>query len=201
LSESWGRAAEKSGKRSPLRILWDLSQEFGRSRNVGVWTFVLGIGALWIALPPGGLPDFPRERFPDAVVARNQSVLTPATGLPRVLTSDQWADYLIFHFYPRQKVFFDGRSDFYGPGVGSDYQELLSAGRDWRIVLDRYRFDLALLPTDWPLGSLLAMDPGWRVLDRDSSTVLLAHEDNPLKSNGITADVHCVSEVHEAVRR
>ena len=32
----------------------------------------------------------------------------------RLLTTDQWGDYIIYCFYPRQKVFMDGRSDFYG---------------------------------------------------------------------------------------
>src|SRR5258708_2009594 len=42
-------------------------------------------------------------------------------GSSRVLTTDQWGDYLIFRNYPRQRVFVDGRSDFYGPGVGGQY--------------------------------------------------------------------------------
>ena len=42
----------------------------------------------------------------------------------RVLTTDQWADYLIY-INPAQKVFIDGRSDFYGPEVGNDYLRLI----------------------------------------------------------------------------
>ena len=66
--------------------------------------------------------------------------------MPRILTSDQWADYLIFRLYPRQRVFFDGRSDFFGPAIGSDYRKLLAGEKSWRELLDRYQFDLALLP-------------------------------------------------------
>ena len=62
-------------------------------------------------------------------VERNLQQLAPAAAMPRILTSDQWADYLIFRLYPQQRVFFDGRSDFFGPAIGSDYRKLL-VGRE-----------------------------------------------------------------------
>jgi hypothetical protein len=102
--------------------------------------------------------------------------LTPPAAAPRVLTSDQWADYLIFRLYPRQRVFFDGRSDFFGPQLGADYRSLLAAGPGWRAVLERYRFDLALLPHDWPLSTMLDREPGWRRIYADRLGVLYARE-------------------------
>jgi hypothetical protein len=75
------------------------------------------------------------------------------------------------------RVFFDGRSDFYGPAIGADYQELLSAGPRWREAFDRYRFEAALLPPDWPLGRILEREPGWRIVDRDQDAVLLLRGD------------------------
>jgi hypothetical protein len=94
--------------------------------------------------------------------------------MPRILTSDQWADYLIFRLYPRQRVFFDGRSDFYGAALGADYRKLLVAERPWREVIDRYGFELALLPHDWPLSTTLDREPGWRRVYEDRVGVLFA---------------------------
>ena len=94
--------------------------------------------------------------------------------MPRILTSDQWADYLIFRLYPQQRVFFDGRSDFFGPAIGSDYRKLLSGESPWRELLDRYQFDLALLPHDWALSTALEREPGWRLVYRDPVAVLYA---------------------------
>jgi hypothetical protein len=96
--------------------------------------------------------------------------------MPHVLTSDQWANYLIFRLYPRQRVFFDGRSDFFGPAIGSDYRKLLSGESPWRELLDRYQFDLALLPHDWALSTALEREPGWRLVYRDSVAVLFARD-------------------------
>ncbi len=38
----------------------------------------------------------------------------------RLLTTDQWGDYLIY-LNPQQKVYVDGRSDFYGQEIGNEY--------------------------------------------------------------------------------
>jgi len=96
--------------------------------------------------------------------------------MPRILTSDQWADYLIFKLYPRQRVFFDGRSDFFGPVLGGDYRSLMSADRGWRELMSLYGFELALLPHDWPLSTVLEREPGWRLVYADRAGVLLARE-------------------------
>jgi len=111
-------------------------------------------------------------------VERNLAQLT-RPAMPRVLTSDQWADYLIFRLYPQQRVFIDGRSDFFGPAIGADYRELLSAEGSWRRLLDRYEFELALLPGDSALSTLLASEPGWRQVYRDRVAVLYARDAGP----------------------
>jgi hypothetical protein len=85
----------------------------------------------------------------------------------RVLTMDQWADYLIYQSYPAQRVFVDGRSDFYGRAVGGDYLRLMELGAGWRPLLDKWRFDVALVPATWPLAEILKTDPGWRLVDQD----------------------------------
>ncbi len=58
--------------------------------------------------------DFPSVMFPTAMVHQHAGLI--ASG--RLLTPDQWGDYIIYSFYPRQKVYVDGRSDFYGEKLG-----------------------------------------------------------------------------------
>ena len=67
----------------------------------------------------------PERSFPTAMVHQNAELLQS----DRLLTTDQWADYLIYCFYPRQKVFVDGRSDFYGETLGNQYLHLLQGGQ------------------------------------------------------------------------
>src|SRR6185503_6158179 len=139
---------ESGAARSAARVLWNLSQEFGRWRSITPWLAVLGAAALFAAIPRNVATGFPAKKFPVDAVARNAGFFA-AAQMPRILTSDQWADYLIYRLYPRQRVFFDGRSDFYGPALGGEYRELQTAGAGWREALRRHGFERALLPRDW----------------------------------------------------
>ena len=168
----WVRLVSCSDGRSPLRIFWEVAQEFGRHPRVTVW-LPLSAALVMVAAPSVGFPD---TVFPVQAVERNLQRLTPIAAMPRVLTSDQWADYLIYRLYPQQRVFFDGRSDFFGPAIGSDYRKLLAGERPWRELLDRYQFDLALLPHDWALSTALDREPEWRLVYQDSVAVLYARE-------------------------
>ena len=153
-------------------LLGDWRRNSGAPARMSVWLPVVAAVAV-LAAPAVGFPD---SIFPVAAVERNLGQLTPRAAMPRVLTSDQWADYLIFRLYPQQRVFFDGRSDFFGAAIGSDYRKLLAGEKPWRELLERYQFDLALLPHDWALSTSLDREPGWHRVYEDAVAVLYAHE-------------------------
>jgi hypothetical protein len=192
----WGLAALRSARHIPLfavaaapviagecarwwqaraDVVWDLGRDLGRWRP-SVWLPALAGLALTIA-PHLASAGFPPARFPVAAVERHASVLAPDGRMPRILTSDQWADYLIYRLYPGQRVYFDGRSDFYGPELGQDYRVLLSASAGWRELVGRNRFQIALLPRDWPLSTILDREPNWVRLDEDAVSVLFVERE------------------------
>ena len=124
------------------------------------WPAVFALAILLVgALPVKWPMDFPDSRFPVSLVKRHSERLRAG----RLLTTDQWADYLIYRFYPSQRVFFDGRSDFYGAELGREYMRVSGGAHDWRQILERYRFDNALVPAGWSLASLLKEDRGLAV--------------------------------------
>ena len=168
----WARVASGASGRAGWRIFWDLAQEFGRRPRASVWLPLSA--ALVVAAAPA--VTFPDKVFPVQAVEGNVLRLAPSASMPRILTSDQWGDYLIYRLYPRQRVFFDGRSDFFGPVIGADYQKLLAGESPWRELLDRYQFELALLPHDWALSTALELVPGWRKVYEDGVAVLYARE-------------------------
>jgi len=172
LAGRWAQRAEQAPARSALRVLWESSQALGERWRVTVWMPLLGALAVLAVLPAAGLADFPEQFFPAAAVNHNSGLLA-SSAAARILTSDQWGDYLIYRLYPRTRVFYDGRSDFYGDAIGEDYRTLLLARRRSREVMTRYGFTAALLPLDWPLGQILERDPDWRVAYRDRQAVLL----------------------------
>ncbi|HLK19396.1 MAG TPA: hypothetical protein VKT81_10580 [Bryobacteraceae bacterium] len=169
LSGWWQRAAAERSKGSVLRILHQLGQDIIPSfRWLSIWPALVVLALIAIDQPIKWPTDFPTEAFPVAMVHQNAAFLQSG----RLLTPDQWGDYLIYCYYPRQRVFVDGRSDFYGEALGKEYLHLLQGSYDWRAILKRHGFDRALLPVDWPLTAILKLDASWRVLQDDGKAIL-----------------------------
>lgn len=166
-SELW--RCVRHGAGSVLGVIRQIGEDMRRNARGASLMPAACVAALALTGAPMRWPaDFPDVKFPVALASRNAERLAAA----RVFTTDQWGDYLLYRFYPRQRVFIDGRSDYYGPVLGRLYLKTALANPGWPEVLDRYRITLVLAPRDWPLSWALARDPGWRRLDRDRLAVL-----------------------------
>jgi len=165
----WAAWASRQRKSSVGHILYQMGEDLRFSfRRISLWPVAL-VAALAVLDAPIPWPkDFPAEGFPVAMVHRNEALLESG----RVLTSDQWGDYLIYALHPKVKVFVDGRSDFYGEALGQDYLHMLQGRYDWETQLDRYGFHVALIPVDWPLASLLKRSARWVVVQDDARAIL-----------------------------
>lgn len=165
----WNHWAAKAKSGSLFSTFDRMASDFAPNlRRTSVWCFAAVAVLAMLGAPLPWPKDFPSQLFPTAIVHRHAAELAGA----RVLTTDQWADYLIFVNYPRQRVFVDGRSDFYGPQIGNQYLRLMQGQWDWEQILKRNDFDLALLPVEWPLSSMLKQDPKWRVVEDDGQAVM-----------------------------
>jgi len=150
------------------------------SRNGGL-PIVVCICFLFLLLlnAPGirAATGFPRDQFPVAAVPVIQSLPSQA----RLFAPDKFGGYLIYKFNGLRKVFFDGRSDFYGSGFLKDYGRIVQVKPGWRELFDQYRFTHALLPDNAPLIGVLQQQ-GWKQLYRDSTVTLLAAAAEPEKN-------------------
>ncbi|HEY2842788.1 MAG TPA: hypothetical protein VGJ09_04025, partial [Bryobacteraceae bacterium] len=168
VSDWWNRWTAGAKKSSLLGILNLMASDGLKGfRRTSVWPAAAVI-VLALMGPPLKWPqDFPDFVFPAKMVRAHSDLILRS----RVLTTDQWADYLIY-VNPAQKVFIDGRSDFYGPEVGNDYIRLTNGSWDWRKLLDKYHFNLALLPVESALAQILKLSPEWRVVEDDGKRIL-----------------------------
>jgi hypothetical protein len=80
----------------------------------------------------------------------------------RVFNSYNYGGYLIYAWYPQQRVFVDGRSDMYGAELLNDYSKVTRLSEGWDQILDRYAIDLVLIESNSPLASALRVDPRWQ---------------------------------------
>ena len=90
----------------------------------------------------------------------------------RLFAPDKYGGYLIYRFAGTRKVFFDGRSDFYGSDFMKNYIEMVEVRPDWRRKFDAWGFTHALVPNTYSLGAALR-ESGWRPIHRDATATLL----------------------------
>jgi hypothetical protein len=96
---------------------------------------------------------------------------------PRIFTEDQWGDYLIWRLYPADKVFVDGRSDFYGTAFEEKYTDVLNVKYNWERILSGFDVDTILLPPNAALSGALKESSHWRLVYDDG--VALIFRSNP----------------------
>lgn len=169
---SWSRGAPRGSLRG---IVNQMAAESGAGfRRSSAWPAMV-VAALALTGPPIPWPkDFPAEIFPVAMVHAHAAEMAGS----RILTTDQWADFLIYT-NPQQKVFMDGRSDFYGPEIGNQYIHLMNGQPDWAQVMTQYDFNVALLPVESSLSQLLKMRPDWRMVENDGKRIFLVRTPGP----------------------
>ena len=115
--------------------------------------------------------DFPDLIYPAEAMHRYDGLIRTS----RLYTTDAWGDYLIYRNYPQQRVFFDGRTDYYGEALTLDYETLLNGFPGWENVLKKHRIDAVLLPPRSALAGLLRGRADWEELETtDRFTVLRA---------------------------
>ncbi len=166
----WNAWSKNATKNSVLGILNAMGADSAAGfRRTSAWPALVIVALVVINDPIKWPKDFPKELFPLEIVRTHEAEILNST----LLTTDQWADYLIFRNPGRQKVFIDGRSDFYGPSIGNEYIQVLNGSWQWRKVMEKYKFNLALVPVDQPIAQLLKQSPDWRVKADDGKYILL----------------------------
>ncbi|MFN8008925.1 MAG: hypothetical protein U0V70_18245 [Terriglobia bacterium] len=116
--------------------------------------------------------NFDSEKFPVAAAA----YLDAHELQGNFFTTDQWGGYLIYRFYPKYPVFFDGRSDMYGEELMKDYFKLVNLEYDWKSVVDKFNIRWMLLPFDVPLPAALKDLPEWRVVYDDHQAIIFIRD-------------------------
>ena len=183
----WQAITSEATKQSIVGILNQMASDtIAGFRRTSVWPVLFVLALVAIGKPIQWPADFPKEMFPIEMVHGHETEIMQS----RLLTTDQWADYLIFLHPDRQRVFVDGRSDFYGPEVGNEYINVISGNWNWYQVMKKYQFNLALLPTEQPIVQLLKQSPEWHVVQDDGKHILLARRTEVVAQTGTTGPSH-----------
>jgi hypothetical protein len=127
------------------------------------------VAALVYAPAPPKLfkPEYDPESYPAAAIA-----MLKADPSARIFTNDEWGDYLIYRLYPQNRVFVDGRSDFYGDDFVQKYLDVMNVKYDWQQTLGNFGINTILLPPSAPLAGALKESSRWRVVYDDGISLV-----------------------------
>ncbi len=152
----------------------EVAAEFGsldrlpRLHVVSAGAVAVLIAASYAPAPPQLLrAEYDPSRYP----AKALSVLR-SPEVHHIFTNDEWGDYLIYNLYPSQKVFIDGRSDFYGPAFDEKYMDIMQVKYGWEQNLNRYSVDTILLSVDEALTGALKESHKWRPVYDDGKAIV-----------------------------
>lgn len=123
--------------------------------------------------------------------AKAVELLRKAGAGETIFTDDAWGGYLIYRLYPANKVFIDGRCDFYGSSFNEKYLDVMNAHYDWEKNLDRYHVNAILLPVEAPLAATLKESPRWHAIYDDGVAILFRAADGAATGdNQVSAASH-----------
>ena len=176
----WKQVMGRAGRKSIAGILDAIGRDMQPSMvKPGVWSALPMLFLLTPLAPVRWPSDFPAGLFPTAFVARHAEVIESA----RLYTTDEWADYLLYRNYPKQRVFFDGRSDFYGERLGREFLRMAAGHYDWDKLLKKHKIDAVMAPPGTALASLLKTSAEWRlVADSGAETLFVLRGSGPEKA-------------------
>jgi hypothetical protein len=164
--DRWVRFARPGSLRGILGAL--AAEHTAGLRRNSIWAPALVIALAMFTSGWGWPSDFPAARYPAAMAGKNAGLISGS----RLFTTDAWADYLTFRFYSRQRIFVDGRCDFFGREMSEEYVQILKGHYGWDALMKKYDFNVALIPSQSALASLLRVNADWLLVDDDAQAAL-----------------------------
>lgn len=93
-----------------------------------------------------------------------------------VFNDFNWGGYLLYRTWPRDLVFVDSQSDFYGEPLMRDYETILLAANDWRNLLEKYDARWIIVSPRSRLAQNLEDDTRWSIRYEDSVAIIFTRK-------------------------
>lgn len=167
-------------------LLGDIARDFQPLERIERWHVASCLAVILLAFGlssgrPGFEGRFSPKNFPVAALPPLR-----AAHVSRLFTSDQWADYLLYRFFPSERVFMDDRSDFYGYDLMSKYEHIMDGQHDWERNLKQFSIDAVLVAPDTAIASLLKESAHWKILADGGAFILFQKKDVTRAGESVT---------------
>jgi hypothetical protein len=145
-----------------------LKQDFP---NIRLWIIEKNIDTINRSSDAGSKGNtFDPKFFPIEAVTWLQS--NPQNG--HVFNEFDWGGYMLLKLWPQYQIFMDGHTHIYGEKLTREYEQVITLGKDWETVFDKYQITWAIIRTQSPVAKALEGE-GWRSLYQDETAMILHH--------------------------
>ncbi len=134
--------------------------------------FVGALAKVGLALDPKTVQDAQADVLPLGASAYLNGAAPPGP----MFNSYNWGGYLMFAA-PDYPVFVDGRTDLYGDTILTTWLGAISAGNEWRDVLEDYGINLVVVESGSGLGRALRDEAGWSLDYSDEQAVVFTRDE------------------------
>jgi hypothetical protein len=152
-------------------------------RGGGAYRWLLAGSAaacLVLALRPGSASAF--QHGPDAdprfLPVGSMNFIEQNFPNARLFNQYEWGGYILYHLWPANRPFIDGREEMYPLPYLKDYVRIYSVRSGWQETLQRYGIDLVVVRSDSSLAGALQSSAGWRLAYQDGVSVVYARVNN-----------------------
>ena len=138
-----------------------------------VWPLVILLGAIGLlvyhnAQTQTSIYHFDTQTLP--VQASDWLMTNPQPG--NMFNDFNWGGYLLFRFWPDQRVFVDSQSDFYGEEFIRQYEQIFNGEKDWNAKLSQYNVTRIIVPREAGLVQAASQSADWELAYEDNVAVI-----------------------------
>lgn len=170
----FGAVATREGAYASLYARWlNSGRQLGAGEYLLNWAILAGVSIALLAAYPMKQARAVEAR--DAMIPVKAAEFIRTTGITgRMFNEYRFGGYLIYQFYPRQRVFIDGRADLFGDQFLKEYLDINNGAADWDKLFDKHEIDYVVTPREAPLRQLLLTRGDFRcVYEDDENSVLV----------------------------
>jgi len=144
------------------------------SFNGSFWVFVVIIVVLLLfksgkGIDPQGTGNtFDKRFFPVQAVEWLNSY--PQNG--HMFNEFDWGGFLLLKLKPTQQIFMDGHTHIYGEALTREYETIITLGKDWQKIFDKYQVEWVIVRANAPIAGALE-ELHWKIIYQDDAAVIL----------------------------
>jgi hypothetical protein len=143
-----------------------------------IWIFVIVLFAAsllrsGITLDPQGKGNVFDERF-FPVEAVSWLKTNPQNG--HMFNEFDWGGYLLLNLWPNQQIFMDGHTHIYGEKLTKEYEQVITQGKGWEQVLNKYDVNWAIVRANTSLAKALSSSASWTIAYEDKTAIIFVRK-------------------------